>query len=123
MAGGSTSRFATGTALKQLPTGNIKRGAVGPGHVIGQNRGDRCAYVTRQTDTPQGDALCHIGVHVFVVAHCAAAKIGCDGTRGNGIHANLTRAELYGHVTGQHFQRRFYRGIEAVAGQGETHEA
>ena len=62
-------------------------------------------------------------IHLGVIAHHAAAKVGLDGSRRNDIHRNTAPAQLFRLIAGQDLHRPLHRGVGRIARQGKARQA
>ena len=62
-------------------------------------------------------------IHLGVITHLPAAKIGLNGPRRDDVHRYPPSAQLFRLIAGQDLHRPLHRGVGRIARQGKARQA
>ncbi len=82
----------------QHPARDLDPLRVDPAIALGQQRCDGGADVVGQAGPTERRDAGDEGVHLLVVAHCAAAEVGFNRAGGDRVDRNAARSEVLGEV-------------------------
>ena len=122
--GGSAAllrRFAL--RLDQHTARDLDPLGIDPTILLGKQRRYHRADVIWQTSTPEGGHVRNTLVQVWIVANDAAAEIGGDGTRSDGVDGDPPRPRLLGQAAGENLDRALHRGIGGAWRDGDARKA
>ena len=90
---------------------------------IGQQGRNRPANIVRQASAAQGGVIGNHRIHIGVIAHRAAAEVGGNRARCQGVHGNTPWAQFFSLVARQDFHRAFHRCVGGIPRQAEARQA
>jgi hypothetical protein len=102
--------------LNPIPPSHLHPLRIDPAALVTKQRRDQRADVLRFADAAEG-GLGGEHLHRLRIVGEAAAEVGEDGPRRDGVDADAARSELDGEVAGQHLEPTLHRGVDGVAGR------
>lgn len=105
---------------QEHPTRRFDPLRVDPPALVAAERGDESADVVGHADAAERRLRSDEPVHVLVVAHYAAAKVGFDRPGRDRIHGDFARPELFRPVAREHLDGAFHGGVRGVSRYGKA---
>ncbi len=96
---------------RNIPPGDFHTLRVHPRQLIAEQGGDGVADIIRQPNAPQRSLGGDMPIHLGVIAHLPAAKVGLNGPRRDDVHRYPPSAQLFRLIAGQNLHRPLHRGV------------